>query len=272
MNIFFLDKIPVKAAEYHVDRHVIKMIQEIAHVLSMAHLILDGRWQKQSLLPAVYRNLCTLGWAGAKDYGALLLPGESIVFDSNIGWTITNQQVIHKVKFKASGFKDPCIVWAYSSIENYMWLYGLFKALLHEAEFRFGSTPNLMKLLEYDHYLSKAPVNLTNSGFTEPPVSIPTRYKVSLNGELDCVASYRRYYIGEKYRIAKWTGRSIPSWYLQEFSSVWAKAPASNVNHLVRFYDDAVSRKIQGSGSNTLKKLLRQIKKDIPDVYNHVVI
>src|ERR1035437_8566320 len=129
MKIYFLDKDPVKAAEYHVDRDVIKMIKEIAQVLSIAHLILDGRWQKQALLPAVYRNLCTVGWSGAKDYEALLLPGESIVFNSNIGdtptdiagWTIANQRVIHKVKFKSLGFKDPCMVWARSSIENYMW-------------------------------------------------------------------------------------------------------------------------------------------------------
>ena len=36
MNIFILDKIPSKNAEYHVDKHVVKMILEHAQLLSTA--------------------------------------------------------------------------------------------------------------------------------------------------------------------------------------------------------------------------------------------
>lgn len=41
MNIFFLDADPVKAAEFHCDRHVVKMILETAQLLSTAHVVLD---------------------------------------------------------------------------------------------------------------------------------------------------------------------------------------------------------------------------------------
>lgn len=41
MNIFVLDMNPKTAAEYHVDRHVPKMIVESAQMLSTAHHILD---------------------------------------------------------------------------------------------------------------------------------------------------------------------------------------------------------------------------------------
>lgn len=41
VNIFCLDKDPVKAAQYHVDRHVVKMILETAQLLSTAHRVLD---------------------------------------------------------------------------------------------------------------------------------------------------------------------------------------------------------------------------------------
>lgn len=42
MNIFFLDRDPQVAAQYHCDRHVCKMIVESAQLLSTAHRVLDG--------------------------------------------------------------------------------------------------------------------------------------------------------------------------------------------------------------------------------------
>lgn len=42
MNIFVLDKNPVLAARYHVDKHVVKMVLETAQLLSNAHRIWDG--------------------------------------------------------------------------------------------------------------------------------------------------------------------------------------------------------------------------------------
>ena len=37
MNIFVLDKDPVKAAEYHCNKHVVKMILEAGQMLCAAH-------------------------------------------------------------------------------------------------------------------------------------------------------------------------------------------------------------------------------------------
>ena len=42
MNIFYLDQDPKRAAEYHCDKHVIKMILESAQLLCTAHRVLDG--------------------------------------------------------------------------------------------------------------------------------------------------------------------------------------------------------------------------------------
>jgi len=42
MNIFVLCLDTKKCAEYHVDRHVVKMIIELAQLLCSAHIILDG--------------------------------------------------------------------------------------------------------------------------------------------------------------------------------------------------------------------------------------
>ena len=41
MNIFYLDADPVKCAQAHVDKHVVKMILEYAQLL--AHRVIDGQ-------------------------------------------------------------------------------------------------------------------------------------------------------------------------------------------------------------------------------------
>ena len=43
MNIFILDKNPIKAAREHCDKHVVKMIVESGQMLSTAHRLLDGK-------------------------------------------------------------------------------------------------------------------------------------------------------------------------------------------------------------------------------------
>ena len=42
MNVFFLDRDPQIAAQFHNDKHVVKMILESAQLLSTAHRVLDG--------------------------------------------------------------------------------------------------------------------------------------------------------------------------------------------------------------------------------------
>lgn len=42
MNLFILDRDPELAAQFHCNRHVVKMILETAQLLSTAHHVLDG--------------------------------------------------------------------------------------------------------------------------------------------------------------------------------------------------------------------------------------
>lgn len=41
MNIFYLDRDPKLAAQYHCDKHVVKMLVEYAQIMSTAHRVLD---------------------------------------------------------------------------------------------------------------------------------------------------------------------------------------------------------------------------------------
>lgn len=52
MNIFVLDKDPIKAALYHCDSHVVKMILEYSQILYTAHVLLDGERMAQRRLGA----------------------------------------------------------------------------------------------------------------------------------------------------------------------------------------------------------------------------
>jgi hypothetical protein len=62
MNIFALDHDPKKAAEYHIDKHAIKMILETAQLLSTAHHILDNE-PKPGLYQPTHANHPSAKWA-----------------------------------------------------------------------------------------------------------------------------------------------------------------------------------------------------------------
>ena len=48
MNIFFLDRNPEVCAVYHNDKHVVKMIVELAQMLSTCHRLLNGKPEQRT--------------------------------------------------------------------------------------------------------------------------------------------------------------------------------------------------------------------------------
>lgn len=63
MNIFMLDTDPTKAAAYHCDKHVVKMILEYAQLLSTAHRELDGIDDDDQLYRKTHVNHPSGVWA-----------------------------------------------------------------------------------------------------------------------------------------------------------------------------------------------------------------
>jgi hypothetical protein len=105
MNIFFLNWNPRKAAEYHCDKHVVKMIIETAQLLYSAHWMTNSPllpnayklahknhpsaiWARESLTN--YLWLCSLGWWLCKEYQFRY--GESKVHktEEHIVWLLNN--------------------------------------------------------------------------------------------------------------------------------------------------------------------------------------
>lgn len=174
MNIFYLDPNTTKCAEYHVDRHCVKMIVEYAQLLSTAHRVLDGvEYVDTSSGRKIKR------WKLDSSYEPIL--------------------------YKATHINHPSAIWVRQSYKNYMWLRSLLYRLCKEYTYRYGKVHKVESSGLYEA-LSYAPNNIKTSIFTEPTPAMPDIYKVVG----DSVQSYINYYLGDKQRMFKWKNRDIP--------------------------------------------------------------
>lgn len=183
MNIFFLSWNPKKCAEWHCDKHCVKMILEYAQLLSTAHRCLDG--EEIVVLSKNNRRL--------KRY-ILADHRESIMYKST-----------HK--------NHPCAIWVRESKENYTWLYTLFCSLCDEYTSRYNKihatdtrlrtvlkdTPTNINKNNFMPYLHFSSDKGYQDGITTPPQAMPDEYKTD-----DTIEAYRIFYIYSKKRFATW--------------------------------------------------------------------
>ena len=64
MNIFVLDKNPILAAQYHCDKHVVKMILETAQILSTSIRLQGNTSDNVNLYRITHRGHPCVQWAG----------------------------------------------------------------------------------------------------------------------------------------------------------------------------------------------------------------
>ena len=112
MNIFILDYDVKKCAEYHVDKHVVKMILETAQLLCGVHWVSGGNapyklshknhpcaiWARESLTNYLY--LCELGLELSREYTYRY--GKKHKSQEVIEWCIDN-----KPNIVDKGFTEP---------------------------------------------------------------------------------------------------------------------------------------------------------------------
>jgi len=183
MNIFYLDKDPIKAAQMSCDKHCVKMIVESAQMLSTAHRMIDG-----------------------KEYTDLTKSGRRIK-----RWKHPNAN-LEKTLYKACHTGHPSTVWVMESAYNYHWLYKHMMALNTEFKMRYGHILDHKTVQLLEGALMYPPKNISlNTIATDPPPAMPDYCKIPG----DSVASYRKYYIFEKQRFATWKSPStVPAWYI----------------------------------------------------------
>jgi hypothetical protein len=181
MNIFYLDKNPRICAEYHLDKHCVKMILEYAQLLSTAHRVLDG---------TIVVGLSKTG----RKQTRYVLPDHR-----------------ESILYSATHINHPSAIWCRANLENYLWLHSLLVALCEEYTYRYGKVHKCQEsgLVEA---LSKSPTNVPIGEFTEPTPAMPDHCKVTG----DSITSYRNYYFQEKERMWSWKGkinsRNWPTW------------------------------------------------------------
>jgi len=181
MNVFYLDRDPTVCAQMHCDKHVVKMIIEYAQLLSTAHRILDG-----------------VEYEGKTQTGRRVRR-----------WKLSDPSD-EKFMYKASHINHPSAVWARANDLNYIWLLEMWYALCYEYEHRYGREH--LTFTKLADVLNRVPENIPDGMFYEPTPAMPDYCKLE-EGSLE---SYRNYYIKEKTRFAKWTKRSIPTWFTSE--------------------------------------------------------
>ena len=184
MNIFYLDYDTDLCAEYHVDKHVVKMILEYAQLLSTAHRILDGT---QSI-------------------------GLSKTGRKQTRYVLPDQR--ESILYSATHINHPSAVWCRESNSNYRWLARLLESCCLEYTYRYGkmhkvqSSGLMMALLLY------TPKNIANKAFTGPTPAMPDECKVPG----DSLQSYRNYYVMNKGHLWSWKGkinsRKQPQWFI----------------------------------------------------------
>jgi len=106
--------------------------------------------------------------------------------------------------YKPAYPKHPMTLWVGNSKENFLWSLDLLKYLLDQYTLRYikiHSSDRIYKLLT-----SLDITDFVSIGFTNPPLCMPDVYKCD-----DYVLSYKKYYINEKKRFAKYTFVDIPS-------------------------------------------------------------
>lgn len=115
MNIFILDNDLDRSAEYHIDKHVVKMILEAAQ-----------------LLCTVYHITGTLGQTPRKITSEELVACKDALDPDFYGLTHYNH---------------PCAIWARSSLANYEYLFCYAEALNSEYNYRYGKTHKSMGVI-----------------------------------------------------------------------------------------------------------------------------
>ena len=173
MNIFYLDNDPVKCAEMHCDKHVVKMIIEYAQLMSTAHRMLDG-----------------------KHY-----------IDDSSGrriqrWRLPTTEM-ESVVYKAGHVNHPSAIWVRENAVHYQYTYDLFASLCDEYTLRYGKVHLTDSKLR--DCLNILPNNIDLCAWRYPPQTMPD--DVKSNSVID---AYHKYYRKYKKDFAVWTARPIP--------------------------------------------------------------
>lgn len=210
MNIFFLDTDPVKAAEYHCDKHAVKMIVETAQMMSTIYREKTGS-HRHVVIPVKKRTRVKL-----RRRSVPLLSSDTT--RSRFGHLI----LLDTFVYMSTHGTHPCTMWAKMTAQNYEWLAKLGIALCAEYTKRYNRVHATQPLILY--LATKGCLLRRGSPDTisMPPLVMPDEYSGKTSDGFDThpgenlesvVERYRDYYAGDKRSFAKWKLGNEPGWF-----------------------------------------------------------
>lgn len=107
---------------------------------------------------------------------------------------------------KCTMINHPCTIWTRTSRDNYLWLWKHTYSLCKEYTRRYGKVHAMEKMLMDELY--SPPRNIPKGKVTPFAQAMPDQYK-----DQNAVVAYRKYYINEKTRFAKWKSGNEPKWF-----------------------------------------------------------
>lgn len=188
MNIFALHPNPRKAARWHVDKHVVKMLLETCQLLYTAHWIL--------FYPELEKHKSAIKFS--KEQKQLEVP--------EYMWYAPDCATTGEATYRPCHPTHPCSRWTRECSGNYLWLAELGMELAREFRFRFRKVHSCEKHIQwlYDNLPLTIPMSPRN-GFA---IAMDQDYRISKNP----IICYRNYYRKGKTALIKYTGRHAPHW------------------------------------------------------------
>lgn len=180
MNIFVLDLDPKLCAQYHCDKHLVKMITEHNQILGSIAYTARSILRKRDITPEFIES--EFQGFPRKDENGKPMP-------YGIGYA-----------------NHPCTQWAANSFDNYSWLCLLNLEMCYEYTKRYGRQHAGEAITIW--YRMNAP-EIVKKGMTPFAQAMPEDCR-----NLDAVAAYRNYYIKYKAKFAKWAHSNSPAWFL----------------------------------------------------------
>ena len=180
MNIFFLDSDPEKCAEYHCDKHVVKMLLEIVQLLFTAHHLLGTPKELLAYKPISNKKHPMCIW--------ILKSENNYKYAGLLGISLSKE---YTYRYKKIHSCDKHIKWLINNVPN-------IPCTTQVLQIEYSDKTVLSK-----NNISKIP------GMTRIPLCMPEDSMVNGN----TIESYRKYYLLHKVYFAKWASRNIPCWF-----------------------------------------------------------
>ena len=178
MNIFVLDKDIKLCAQYHCDKHLVKMITEHNQILASVKWKSQGITKKKQITKK----------------------------DTNKFTDFPRKNSDGTPNPYGIGFQyHPCTVWAGESIDNYIWLCNLTLEMCKEYTKRYGKIHAGEEIVKWHKYNSPP---LAIIGMTPFVQAMPDDVK-----DKDAITAYRNYYKKYKVDFAKWIHTETPLWF-----------------------------------------------------------